>query len=105
MPRYLNWHPSARRGAQSPRERSSARVRPISKDEARETSRLVDRRLEQAAEFPGKIHRNARMNRTLSVEKPLCAAQREHPVVPDVRVDIQTLSPVEAKAHESGRRH
>src|SRR5580700_5681527 len=65
----------------------------------------LDPRLEQTAEFPGEIHGNASVDRTLPVKEALSAAQREDPFVPDVRVDIQALAPVEAKTHESARVH
>src|ERR1700733_13849521 len=61
----------------------------------------LDPRLQQTAEFPGEIHGNASVDRTLPVKEALSAAQREDPFVPDVRVDIQALVPIEAKTYES----
>ena len=40
------------------------------------------------------------MHRALLVEKSLLAANAEHALVPDVRVDVQSLAPVEPEADE-----
>src|SRR5436190_12114961 len=45
------------------------------------------------------------MHGALLVEEPLSAAKPEHPFVPDVRMDVESLTPVEAEADEALRRH
>src|SRR5215470_14259805 len=61
--------------------------------------------LEEAAKLARKVHRHARMHRALLVEEALHTAQTEHPLVPDVRVDVEALTTVEAETDEPLRRH
>src|SRR5436190_21180453 len=61
---------------------------------------LRERRFEQAAELAREIDRHARVHGALAVEKALRAADGEHAVVPDVGMDVEPLSAVEAEAHE-----
>ncbi len=65
---------------------------------------LLDGRLEQAAELLGELDRYARVHGSLPVEKALAAAQAEHAFMPDVRVDVEALFALEAKADEPLRR-
>jgi DNA-binding transcriptional LysR family regulator len=56
--------------------------------------------LEETTELAGKLDRDARMDGALLVEEALSASQREHALVPNVRMNVETLLSVETKAHE-----
>src|SRR5262245_5508896 len=67
--------------------------------------RLLDRHLEQTAEFARKVHGNARVHGTLSVQEALRTAESEYTFVPDVGVNVESLSATEAEAHKTLRGH
>ena len=48
----------------------------------------------------GEVDRDARVDGALLVEKALRSLEREHTLVPDIRVDVEALSAVEPKALE-----
>jgi hypothetical protein len=65
----------------------------------------LDRRLKQASEFPCEVHRDARVHCAFLVEEALRAAEAEYTFVPDVGVDVEPPTAVEAEADEALRRH
>src|SRR5262245_33041169 len=68
------------------------------------SSATGDFRLEQAAKLAGEIHGDPGVHGPLLVEEALGAAPSQHPLVPDVRVDVEALAAAEGKADESLRR-
>src|SRR5262245_55778146 len=66
---------------------------------------VLDRHLEQTAEFPRKVHGNARVHGALSVQEALRTAESEYTFVPDVGVNVESLSATEAEAHKTLRGH
>ncbi|MFL9921173.1 hypothetical protein PQR75_38605 [Paraburkholderia fungorum] len=56
--------------------------------------------LKQTTKLAVKVDRDTRMDCALLVKEPLHPSKREYTFVPDVRVDVQTLLSIEAKADE-----
>ena len=66
---------------------------------------LLQRHLEEAAELAREVDRDAGVHGSLLVEEALRPTGAEHTLVPDVRMDVEPVAAVEAKAHEALRRH
>ena len=63
------------------------------------------RHRQENAELGREVHRNARMHPSLLIEEPRRCRQREHGLVPDVRMHIQAASPIDVERDEVLRRH
>src|SRR5437867_11523156 len=63
----------------------------------------LQRRFEQAAELACEVDRDAGVDGALLVEEALHSGDAEHPFVPDVRMQVESLAAVEAEAHEALR--
>src|SRR6266446_1609982 len=63
----------------------------------------LQRRFEQAAELACEVDRHAGVDGSLLVEEALRSGHAEHALVPDVRVQVESLAAVEAEAHEALR--
>src|SRR5580692_10967437 len=65
--------------------------------------RLHNRRLNQASELAGEINRHPGVHGALTVKKPLRAPEAEHPLMPDVGMNVEALPAVEPEADEPFR--
>ena len=61
---------------------------------------MVQRGLQQAAKLTGEIDRHTGVDGPLLVEKTLSATYRKNPLVPDIRVDVQSFATIKPEADE-----